>query len=507
MKNDLPKNAILDTFIIYLETAFFIIYGFTVNIILANTLEKSGFGFYKLSNSIFMLSAYLLSFGLEFTLNRYIPEFLKKKDRQINKLIWFAFGTRLGLFAAFLATTYLLKEQILSFFTDDYNLNEYTQYIISIIFLKLLSSLLGKGILPGIGQRRHSSYGRVLSHASNLVLILIYAGPDITIKKVLSFLILSESAAIIYFLIVLMSYREIFKFKSKDKSSFPTKKLTAFSINHTFMHSGLILQGYTCDNFCIAHFLSSSALASYGIATTLPSFFRNLSPARMLYSLLLPKLTHLYVENSDNSQLISLFHNIFNKSVILIFLLPFTLAFTHTDLMIQFIFNESYMDASIAMKILIASGFIVTICDIYYIICALLEDSKTIMMASMWGIANILGNVILIPFFGINGVALATLITSLCILLHFKITLHQKHKLALKIPIVKTLPAQGLCLLFSLISLATQSNPLTGIIIQDSLFIIAYAIVIGYLYKKLYNSEERNILSIIIRKQKPPVHA
>ncbi len=90
------------------------------------------------------------------------------------------------------------------------------------------------------------------------------------------------------------------------------------------------------------------------------------------------------------------------------------------DEIISFTYTEDFLPAAIALKILILMATLVYINNLYYHVLLIFDHQKRIFYALLCGaIMNVLMNLILIPRMGINGAALATVLTHLAILFFY----------------------------------------------------------------------------------------
>ena len=175
-----------------------------------------------------------------------------------------------------------------------------------------------------------------------------------------------------------------------------------------FAASGILYQFYArIDVVCLGFFLGAAAAGIYNVAyrvifvLTFLSYFAGVA--------LFPLASRLYV--NSRQELDKLYHRSLNLTILVALPVAFGLWLTAPEL-INLLFGKNFHESVIVLRFL--SGFFFLAClrsmmQPFLMSC----DRQTEMAKSNWiaAVLNVLGNVLLIPSFGIKGAAAATLIS------------------------------------------------------------------------------------------------
>ena len=228
----------------------------------------------------------------------------------------------------------------------------------------------------------------------------------------------------------------------------------------------------------LEHFLTLSEVGIYSLAfkvsslaTIIPAaIFTAFSPIFYKYS----NSNNTVLGNNKIQRLISIISyitiavcfivSIFSKEILLLF------------------FNENYKDAIELVPMLVLSAFLISISGFYNLMIYQDKKPKVIMNISILGaIISIISNYLLIPFLGIQGAAIATVITSSTIfILKY---LYAKRNYTINLPILIISFCIFFFAIFTIIDLQNSMEPKYSLLVKVLVVLFLFVIY----YKKVKN--------------------
>ncbi len=487
MKNE-GKGAV----IVFLEQIVNAITSFIISIVLARTLVTEDFGLWKLLASITVLVTYFTSFGLEISITRYIPSFLVSREKKnIQKIVFNSLMVRVAL----LLLTFIIVYKYEFFINQSFKTAElFSDYLIvtfGYLFVYHLNTIIGRSVLTGFGKRYIVGIVKIISRLFTLAGIVYVTTNNYDFEAILYVLFFSQVIEMVLYLPFFINH--VFsKHKETDiNAKFPLKRVIRFALPNYFYLSGQVFREYTIDNFVISWYMNLQSVAYYGVAIAFPTYFRNFSPGRMLQGVLLPTLVRKYTQDKSDQLLKDFF--VFIQKINAFLLWPFYCFFiVFAREIILFIYGDAYEDSVLSAQLLLLFSMIQTSADSFYPICHTIERSNLILQTMIWGIINLVGNVLLVPRFGIEGAAVATGLVSIGTYIHFYISLKREglnfvFPSESKIILLNLLPA---IVIFGVIKYFELFD-LTGLLLM-LLSVLSFLVMSSRF--KIFNQSERKIL-------------
>ena len=422
------------TVVVYTEQVVNAICSFFISILLARHLGFEDFGLWKLFASITVFVTFSSSFGIEISIIRYISFFLVQNERKnINRLITWALAIR-WLFLFVLFTVIYFSRNLLD---EAFNTSELFSNLFFLTVTYLLvyhtNTIIGRAVLTGYSQRHVFGMIKILTKILSLVLIVIVVNKNGKFEDILYVLALIQLIELFVYLPI--AGVKVFKnVKSHHvNGQFPYKRILKFALPNYFYLSGQVFTDYSIDNFVITHFMTLKHVALYGVSIAFPTYMGNFSPGRVLQGVLIPSLVSKYTKDESKSTLIFIFS--FLQKINAYILLPiYLILIVFAEDVIVLIYGVNYADSALAARLLLLFSIVRTMTDPFYTICYTIEKSNIVLQTMIWGILNLVGNIILVPLLGIEGAALSTGLVSIGIYVHFRIVLKRVENLTLKIP-------------------------------------------------------------------------
>ena len=381
---------------ISIGTFFQIVLGFLGLIVAIRFIPKEQFGIFVLLQLVASFFAMLSSLVLE---NISVTKFIASaEDNQkmtvVNIAICYKF-----LIAIIMSLVILLSKPLVYHIFKSEQLCQLIIYIPLFFLLSSFNELFQK-ILQGFHQYKKMAISQIINGSIKFLLIIIFLvmlKMDV-IGLIYAFLF-SFAASILfqYFVIPVkkqfdfnpVMFKQIFKF------GFP------LGLNNilTFIFTKI-------DRFMIRAMISPIGVAYYEVASKIPDSSRRMYQS--FQSVFFPNMSELFAKKRykeaekvlNNSLRLVSFVTIFAAFVIMLF---------QKDI-VRFLFSERYLQSAPALSLLMVGLSIGLIGNILGTsLVALGQSDKPVKINMVDTITNVLGNLIMIPMFGIMGAAYATL--------------------------------------------------------------------------------------------------
>lgn len=498
MSDNITKGII----IVYAERVVVAASLLLVSTLLIRILPEADFGIYKLIGSIVAFAGYVFSFGLGHTVSRFVPDFLALKQyKNTNNLILFSSIACLISVLLIIIASYLFGDRIGNLLNAPVIFGNLFLPVVFYISLRLINVVIGNALLIGYSQRRVIGYVRITSKILMLALIVLVYVTGKGLRTVVGILVVISFCEFIIYLPLCISkvVQNVKNTQSQNSAgggkdqSFPFRRIIRFALYNYLWSGGQVFREYSVDNFVISYFKKISAVAFYGIATVIPGLLRDVSPTRMLYGVLLPVMVRKYKAHEQQHE-IALWY-VFLQKINLIFVLPITVFFfTFAAELIIFAYGEAYSVSVLPAMILIGFSFLQALSDPFYVLSQVIEKPSAIFYSTIWGIYNLGMNFVLVPFFGIEGAAIATGTASLFIFLYFTLVYKYAYKVEFTFPwnALKKILINMIGFVISII-IIKYLNLLN--IFGLGLLIIGISSYLGMCsVNKIFDNRERNIL-------------
>lgn len=380
---------------------------YAYRILIARYYTPEVYGLFALSIMVVGILTAVLSLGLDRGILRYLSYYKGKEDKQTSAYL---FRTSLKI----LFFIGIISVLLLFFFSDFLALKIFNNPDLS-IFLKIFSAsilfeLFSRIFLSSL-QANYlvgwvSFISNILGNTTRLVifLILIFSGIGTTSVPI-SYLAGSLSILLISFIV--LKLREPYLFSKTKKNNSAFKEL--FSYSWPLMFFGFTLSIlYWTDSFLLGVLVDVNSVGFYNAAVPI-ALLLTLSKDLFAY-LFLPLVTEEY--SKKNLESVKQLSKQVTKWIYLISLPLFMLLLVFPGVFIKLLFEEEYLVAINALRILSVGIFFVTMLDINKDLLSMKGKSKVILYCTIFAaILNIILNLVFIPLFSIDGAALATTIS------------------------------------------------------------------------------------------------
>jgi O-antigen/teichoic acid export membrane protein len=481
------------TLVVYIERGILMTTGLAVSALLARGLSTEHYGIYKLVGSVLVFSSYAASFGLEMTVTRFIPDYMTKgRPRAANKLLGGAILIR-GLGIAILVIGAVEFQEYLG---NTFNAEELFGPLLILLLIyagfKLLNSI-GRAFLTAYSRRHVVGYVRIVS---NLVLTGLIGYLYLTGEGIFFALaVLATKSALEFVLFFATGVQHVVENMraSQGGASLSLSRLGSYSGYNWLFKGGHVFREYSVDHFVISYFLGPTQVAFYGVAIAIPKMLRSVSPGRMLHGVLLPTFVKRYEESGSLSEVKGGY--VLLQKINIVLLLPAILALlVFVPELIELVYSEKYVGAAWTARILIAFSFFQSLGDSFYLVSHAVEKANLVFYSSLVGLYNLAADVVFVPFFGINGAAIATGSAGLLVFGYFMVIYRSLYDIAF--PLLSG--AVGAVLLNSvpMITLFAVTKMIGLFTIQGIALVVVggFTYVVISLFNEVFSTREKKVI-------------
>lgn len=378
---------------------------FLIKIVIARFWGPTGYGLINLGLSILMLAAVFSLFGLETGIARFVSFYAGNKEFEKVKGTIFA-GTKIALFFSIIlgCLIFLFSRQLsISCFHESDLIPIIKIFAFALPFVALSKVLLSA--LRGFKCMKYLVYCRNLFGKGVILFVLIFFHGCGIINVAFAYFLGFIFMCTLGFYYLKLSFPGLIDKRLKKIST--KKELLSFSWPVIAASSIAEIRRKT-DIFLLAYFLSTSQVGLYSAAFPIATLLA--IPICSFDTILLPVASDLYSQGKINE--IRHLYTVTAKWLFYFAFPLFLVFFFLPENILLFLFGVQYINASTSLKIL-SIGYIgvILIAPRNQIILAMGRSKIIFLLAGIGAGSNVILNLILIPYFGINGAALATSIS------------------------------------------------------------------------------------------------
>lgn len=401
------KKAVYGVSIIFLMGILASLLAYLLRLLLARSLSVNDYGLVYGIIALFGIFSIFQTLGLNSALAKYIAEFRTRNEfNNIKSSILITFLIQF-ISTLILGAIFIVFSDIIA---NDYFHETSASLLIKIYAMGIVFSPMQnivKGIFQGFQRMGYYSSVDFLKMLSILIItyILLEAGFSVS-APIIAYTLAYVIPFLFHFQII---SKVIFPDFRKIKSGFDSKladKLVTFGIPVIFTEAASTIFGYT-DTIMITFFRSLEDVGLYNVGMPTAGVIWKITIA--LSIILLPLSSELWIIEKKEKIKKGLL-DLYKYSTILI--LPVSLImFLFPEIIIKILFGSEYIGASNVLRILSIGSIVFAISSANNSLLIGIgqpkEVSKIMLIGSLF---NIIGNLILIPLYGIEGAALTTLI-------------------------------------------------------------------------------------------------
>lgn len=409
--------------------------GYLLRIFAARELGPYEYGLFY---GTFALVAFLGLFnnlGLNETITKFVAEFnVKNQKEKIKGAIIFSILMRLIIFSIILLLVFFFSNQITAKILNDQSAEMILKILLLSTFLTSFSPIFQSALrgLTKIKEYAFSSFSFIL--LVFIFALLILPGSR---QKALSFaycyIIGGIISGMISFGLFVKSFPSFFQIKLSIEKSL-VKKIIFFALP-TFAYSiAFVIISYT-DTIMISLFRTVEEVGLYQVA--IPTARMILYFAMALSTILLPVFSEMWAKGEKRKASELLFHIL---KISLVLALPFSLIFImFPSIVINLFFGSKYIGATTSLRILSVGYLFYILSTIHFnLMNGIGKPILTMKIVYTSAGLNVLLNLLLIPSLGIEGAAIASMLSLIFSFILSEIVLHREFeriRIPLKFPI------------------------------------------------------------------------
>ncbi|MDY7035453.1 MAG: flippase [Thermodesulfobacteriota bacterium] len=376
--------------------------GFLLRMMLTRRLEVEDFGlFYAIIGFLSPISL-LKNFGVNRAMTKFLPEFQQagSLNRMKEALNW---GMLVSITTSLMVTLpfFFLSNWISEGFFHAPQASEYFRIMLVYLVIGTMGGVFA-AFFHGLKRPLLLSFRSLFPPLFILSVVFFYAGVNLS---ELCFVYLSAEAIVLFFSIfVLLRVFPYFRINSslslsgfKKLLSFGLKAMSSPLVNRIFGRLDIIL---------LTYFQSLSQVGFYSAAQPFSRLFMIFGSS--VGKMMLPYSSEIFA-SGNKSELKKIIHNL--QRLTLFLLMPIAIVFFLFSAQLLFIlFGKSYEAGSLVVRLLVIGTLIHSLTIINTnVLTGIGHPLKVTKMTALSSTFNLGGNILLIPFWGMDGAAISSL--------------------------------------------------------------------------------------------------
>jgi O-antigen/teichoic acid export membrane protein len=469
-------------------------------IVIARYFGPEAYGLFSLATMVLGLFVAVSSLGLIDGVLRYIPLFRAKNEvKKIDYVIRYTFITLLISATIFGGLLFFLSDFISLNIFHNAKLIVYLKIFGFLIPISTLSSFFLYIIRAYEKIKTYSFLQNILQSASRLAFLMLFVFLGIGANNAISFSFFS--GYLVTLIIAYIIFRKIipqFIFKSQLKDSEKSEiKKNLFSYSWPLIFSGVLgTLFYWTDSLVLGYFRSAEEVGWYNSAIPLAALL--LAFSDIFLQLFYPLITKEYALKN-----IKLVKELSKQVAKWLFIINFPLLLVmlaFPGIIINVFFGKEYFIAENALRILAIGAFFSSLYSISTVLLNMAGKSRLLLMNTLvFVLVNFVLDILLIPRYGMNGAAFATLTV---FTLSGAVIMFSAYRYLGIIPLKRKMlgiSLIGLILFLPLLLLEKRISPdLFILLIIGTIFIIVYIILLYFF--KCFDRNDLMIISSIRKK-------
>ncbi len=480
------KKFAFDVGITFIASSISMLLGFVITIILGRYLGAEELGLYRMSSTIYAIALLVAAIGIPSAIIKYVAEY-KENRTKLNSIISSGVITSLLLGILFSIILYLLSGILEGIFKMQ-GLAELLKILSPVFPFALVGGVL-LGVLNGLREMKKYGMATIIQSVLMMVIsvLLIYSGYGV--KGVMIGVVMASVGWCFYLLFITRDYFKI----TYEEYEGNTKRILAFG-SQIFGTNAINMIIYQADTIMIGFFLTASQVGFYGVALGLSNFF-SIVP-RAIQIIVYP-LSSEYWANKNHTALQATIEKSMKYTACILLPVGLGIEFLSGEIITK-IFGDSFFPAILPLQILIIGTMASNIVgSVGGSLTSIGRPDLGMRIAGISAIINIVSNILFIPRFGIEGAAIASVIslsTSALLSLYF---IRNVTSIKIDAPWYFKIVSLSIVFLFLFFSIIKIMNPiLIGFSFLSIYIFLIYVFFLKEEDKKLLKSTLQSISKI-----------
>ena len=384
---------------------FSLVVGLALSIMLVRLLDEEQYGIYNLLFSLVPFVLLMLSFGIDNTLARYVPEFAKQGEfhlshrlsrvAQIVRLLSSAF-VMLGLFLAWdLWAPILGLENYRSAFSI------FAFILVFELQHRVLTTLLSAHLL-----HKYSFGAQAALAICKLIGYVALMSSGLTLDEVL---IVDLVAFLIGVIGLMIAYQRRVNHIDGRRTHFgksDRRRILRYAAFYNFNDIGTLTLGRRFDNFFLAAMIGPIAVGAYSLATMILNIAQQFSPVSFFQTVIQPLFFSL--DRDSEPEKVSRFFQLLIKFVFVVNIPVTAFACAFYEEIVAVVFAGKFQEYAWLIPVVFAFGLFSRISIPVSLVAQLAERAGIVLASKIFAVYNVVALIWLVPKIGILGAAIAT---------------------------------------------------------------------------------------------------
>lgn len=379
---------------------------FPITFLIIKALSEEDFGAYNIFLSVLFFSSILSNLGTLGVLQRYIPEFLEKRqNNNVRKTIKLASALRLAGGLLFVSVFLGFTDSIASWLNLPAVYTDYA-FVVSLLILATIEvQTLGDGILGAMLDQKSVAAGRMISNLSLLIIVYLALNFDYGLKGIITARLIAFSGLLVFY--AARVYRLSLRGKVSEDPPLPYRRMVRYGGFYLAGVFGTFFYDIAIDNFVIAHYWGASDVGKYTFAVFVATLAGFLFPMRLITPIVVNVAIRRYAATGRTDALCRMF-SFFNKLVLFGILPAIVGIFVLSDEIVVLIFDQRYASTSSLVGLIVVFSLFRYLTFAFQILIKPLEILHLSLFQYGCSALNLVLDLWLIPRLGLQGAALAT---------------------------------------------------------------------------------------------------
>lgn len=394
------RKFALDIGLTFIGSAINMLISFVIIVFLGRYLGAGELGLYQMTSTIYGIVMVFAGIGISGVLIKYVAEF-RNESKKSNEIISSGIFTSLFLGILFGLLVYLLS----GIFEGIFNMPGLSNLlkILSFVFPFALVGGALLGLLNGRREMKKYSIATIIQSVLMLIISLFSLYKGYAVSGLVLGIVLSSVGSCLYLVSVTRSYFEI----SFENYFQTTKKMLIFGAQ-IFGANAINMINYQADIIMIGYLLTASDVGYYGVASGFSKFFWIIPQA--IQTITFPATAEYWSKN-NNSALQKMFDKSLKYTACLLFPIGLVIGFFAKEV-ITMMFGGGFDNSVLPLQILIVGTVVFGLVKVIGgSVTAVGRPDLGLKVVGISASVNIVLNVLLIPYFGISGAAIATVVS------------------------------------------------------------------------------------------------
>lgn len=376
-------------------------------VVLVRAMSKTDFGVFNLLYSFIPLVGTVASLGLEQTLRRYQPEYLRQgKFAAAAWLVKWVARARLSTNCLVLFVLLVVWNHVSPYFgLSHYRLEFEILCVLAILHFQsqILQLSMASHMLHrfSVGSIAMLSFGKLVWYS-----ILAAAGA-LTLKSALC----ADTAAyaVVYVFLRVTYHRQCAAPEGAENFQAPPeerKRLVKYALYNNFNDAGTLFLDSRMDNFFVAGFMNAVAVGTYAFYMRLNEMATNVLPVRLFENVIQPMF--FAVEPKDAGwRLPQYFTFLLNTNLLLQWPMVAFAAAYHAEI-VRVIFGGKFIEQAWLLPVVMAFSTINCFATPVSLVAQYEEKARIQLVSKVFAGYNVVAMLVLIPWLGLYGAAIAS---------------------------------------------------------------------------------------------------